>query len=69
MWYGKNENDSDDQTMQKLGSSTYHGVQGIAQDLVEGGSCSSYDEAYELIQHAQANNGVISTYRGNFKRS
>ena len=56
------------QMFEKVGrSGGYFKDQHIAQDLVEGGKCGSYDEAYELLR-GMGSGDVVQTYRGHFKK-
>lgn len=66
MKYGSD--DSSDSTLRKLGhDSHYSSKQHVAEDLVEGGTCSSYDEAYEVL-NSMRNGDMVKTYRGTFKK-
>jgi len=52
---------------EKLGDGGYSRDQHVAQDLVESGDCSSYDEAYEVLK-AMKSGDVVKTFRGHFKK-
>ena len=51
----------------KVGQGGYSRDQHVAQDLVEGGSCSSYDEAYELLDSMRSGE-VVKSFRGHFRK-
>lgn len=61
------QGDSEKLPFEKLNGEGYTRQEYVAQDMVDGGQCSNYTEAYEVIRSMKSGD-VIRTYRGWIKK-